>query len=52
MVDKSRARAQNGAGLGLALCAAVAELHGSTLEFESKPGQGTAVSLLLKEGTI
>ena len=49
MVDKSRARAQNGAGLGLALCAAVAEVHGAQLEFESALGKGTAVSLLLKE---
>lgn len=49
MVDKSRARAQNGAGLGLALCAAVAEVHGTQLEFDSALGKGTAVSLLLKE---
>lgn len=47
MVDKSRARAQNGAGLGLALCTAVAELHGTTLEFQSTPGAGTCVSLRL-----
>ena len=50
MVDKSRSRAQNGAGLGLALCAAVAELHGTALEFESALGKGTTVSLLLKGG--
>lgn len=50
MVDKSRARAQNGAGLGLALCAAVAQVHGTALEFTSALGKGTTVSLLLKEG--
>lgn len=49
MVDKSRSRAQNGAGLGLALCAAVAKVHGTSLEFNSALGNGTAVSLLLKE---
>ncbi len=48
MVDKSRSRAQNGAGLGLALCAAVAELHGTALEFESALGKGTTVSLVLE----
>lgn len=47
MVDKSRARAQNGAGLGLALCDAIAKLHQTKLEFESEPGRGTVVSLFL-----
>ena len=47
MVDKSRARAQNGAGLGLALCDAIARLHKTTLSFESEPGEGTTVSVLL-----
>jgi signal transduction histidine kinase len=50
MVDKSRARAQNGAGLGLSLCASIAEVHGSSLRFESAPGVGTVVSLRLKGG--
>ena len=48
MIDKSRSRAQNGAGLGLALCQRIAELHGTELEFESEPGQGTTVRVLLK----
>ena len=47
MVDKSRARRQGGAGLGLALCQRIALLHGSGLEFLSKPGEGTAVSCTL-----
>lgn len=50
MVDKSRSRAQNGAGLGLALCSAIAELHGSRLEFQSELGEGTTVLLRLKGG--
>jgi len=43
MVDKSRARAQGGAGLGLALCQKIAQAHGGTLTFESKEGEGTTV---------
>lgn len=47
MVDKSRSRSQNGAGLGLALCAEVLALHHSRLEIESAPGKGTCVYFLL-----
>ena len=50
MIDKSRSRAQNGAGLGLALCQRIAELHGTELEFDSEPGKGTTVRVLLKGG--
>lgn len=50
MVDKSRARAQGGAGLGLALCARIVQLHGGTLEFESVPGRGTTAAIHLKGG--
>ena len=48
MIDKSRSRAMNGAGLGVTLCQKIAELHSSTLEYESEPGQGTTVRILLK----
>lgn len=48
MIDKSRSRAQNGAGLGLALCQRIAELHSTTLEYDSELGKGTTVRILLK----
>lgn len=48
MIDKSRARKQNGAGLGLSLCAEIARLHGSCLEIQSEPGTGTKISLRLR----
>lgn len=47
MVDKSRARSKNGAGLGLALCAEILRLHNSRLEIESEPGKGTRVGFVL-----
>ena len=49
-VDKSRSRAQGGAGLGLALCQAIAELHHGQLIFESTPGKGTVVKAVLNGG--
>ncbi|MCQ5128981.1 HAMP domain-containing histidine kinase [Butyricicoccus faecihominis] len=50
MVDKSRARAQGGAGLGLAICQRIVALHGARLTFRSIPGQGTRVTIFLKGG--
>ena len=47
MVDKSRARSKNGAGLGLALCAEILRLHHSELEIESEPGKGSCISFVL-----
>ncbi|MCI8373871.1 MAG: HAMP domain-containing protein [Lachnospiraceae bacterium] len=41
MVDKSRSRSHNGAGLGLALCAEILKLHGSKLEITSTLGEGS-----------
>ncbi len=50
MIDKSRSRAQNGAGLGLALCQRIAELHNTRLEYSSELAKGTTVRILLKGG--
>ncbi len=42
-VDKSRSRAYGGAGLGLALCKRICELHNAEMNITSKPGAGTRV---------
>lgn len=50
MVDKSRARAQGGAGLGLAVSQKIVALHGGSMEFHSEVGKGTQVSVHLNGG--
>lgn len=47
MVDKSRARKQHGAGLGLALAERIAKVHQGRLEFASQEGKGTTVCFSL-----
>ncbi len=47
MLDKSRARDKNGAGLGLALCTEILQLHQSKLEIESTLGEGTSIRFVL-----
>lgn len=47
MVDKSRSRSHNGAGLGLALCVEILKLHGSALKIESTPGVGSCFGFLI-----
>ena len=48
MVDKSRARQQHGAGLGLSLCREIARFHDTDLSFWSQVGKGTRVWLELE----
>ena len=45
--DPARTRASGGAGLGLAICRRIAELHGARLEIRSEPGRGTDVEFTL-----
>jgi len=47
MVDKSRSRAEGGAGLGLALCKKIAAVHSGAMRFTSRVGQGTTVEVTL-----
>ena len=46
-VDKARSRSQGGAGLGLALCKQIVELHHGSIRFASEPGKGTRVTVTL-----
>lgn len=43
MVDKSRARKEGGAGIGLALCVKIVQLHKAEFEIKSQEGVGTQV---------
>ncbi len=52
MVDKSRSRSHNGAGLGLALCAQILKLHDSELIIESTPGEGSCIGFVLPEREV
>lgn len=47
MVDKSRARKQGGAGLGLAITALIIEVHKGQFFVESAYGKGTTMRVLL-----
>lgn len=46
MADKSRARKEGGAGLGLSLCSRIAVLHGGRLVIENLPGHGVRTGLV------
>lgn len=45
MIDKSRARKEGGAGLGMTLCERILKLHHATFRIFSRPGKGTAVAI-------
>lgn len=47
-VDKSRSRLQGGAGLGLAICKKIAEIHNTELVYQSQLGEGTKVTITMK----
>lgn len=52
MVDKSRARQQGGAGLGLSICAEIVKRHGGKMRFKSTEGKGTVVCISLPDGGV
>jgi signal transduction histidine kinase len=46
-VDKSRSRAEGGAGLGLSIVQSIVQAHGGQVEIESQPGVGTRCTVQL-----
>lgn len=49
-VDKARARSRGSAGLGLALCDKIVQLHHGNITFETTEGVGTKVTAVLNGG--
>lgn len=45
MVDKSRARKEGGAGLGMTLCSRILDLHKAKWKISSIPGKGTSIAI-------
>ena len=45
--DQARARTTGGAGLGLAIVAALVSAHGGTVGLDTKPGQGATFRITL-----
>lgn len=50
MVDKSRARKQHGAGLGMTLVSKIVEIHGAGMKIESDGKTGTRICLDFVQG--
>ena len=46
-VDKARSRTNGGAGIGLNLCDLIVKKHAGSMRFESAPGKGTTVTVLI-----
>jgi signal transduction histidine kinase len=50
-VDKGRSRETGGTGLGLSIVKHIVQLHGGTVEAESKLGEGTRMSFSTADQT-
>ena len=45
MVDKSRSRREGGAGIGMALCQKIVQMHHAELKIDSNLGEGTVIQI-------
>lgn len=52
MIDKSRARQEGGAGMGMALCQKIIRLHHAQWTITSSPGQGTSIEIRFPEQSV
>ena len=50
MVDKSRSRKEGGAGIGMALCQKIIQLHNGTMVVQSRLGEGTVIKITFPRG--
>lgn len=50
MIDKSRARKEGGAGIGMALCQKIIRMHRAQWEIQSRQGEGTKISIYFPKG--
>lgn len=48
MVDKSRSRKEGGAGIGMALCWKIIQIHNGILKIDSRLGEGTVMKVVFK----
>lgn len=46
MIDKSRARKEGGAGIGMALCQKIISIHQAEWKIESTEGEGTSIRMI------
>lgn len=49
MADKSRSRAEGGAGLGMSLASLIIRKHGAFMEIESEPGKGSIFTITIPQ---
>lgn len=49
MIDKSRARKEGGAGIGMSLCQKIVTIHKAKWMIKSKPGKGTVIGILFSK---
>lgn len=47
VVDKSRSRKNNGAGIGFSICKRITEKHGGSINIESEVNKGTKVTVII-----